>query len=70
MITCINYIATLPEHKLSKQKKLEFFSETRHAFGRTALVLSGIKLMIMQYNDYIRWCKYGAISLWCDKMFV
>jgi len=41
MITCIEYIATVPNVKLSKDKKIEFFAETRHAFGRSALVLSG-----------------------------
>jgi len=41
MITCIEYITTVPNVKLSKDKKIEFFAETRHAFGRSALVLSG-----------------------------
>jgi len=41
MVACLEYIATLPRNKMSRSKKLEFFAETRHAFGRTAIVFSG-----------------------------
>ena len=37
----LNYIAKLPDKKLSLIKKLEFFSEAKHSYGRTALMLSG-----------------------------
>jgi len=42
MVACLEYIATLPRSKLSRSKKLEFFAETRHAYGRTAMIFSGI----------------------------
>ena len=38
-VKCIKMIAETP--KLNKQQKLTFFSETRHSFGHTALMLSG-----------------------------
>jgi len=41
MVACLEYIATLSRNKMSRSKKLEFFAETRHAFGRTAIVFSG-----------------------------
>ena len=40
-ISCLEYISDLPMDKFSYSQKLEFFAETRHAFGRTALLLSG-----------------------------
>ena len=40
-ILSLEYIAALPPSKIPHVKKLEFFAETRHAFGRTALLLSG-----------------------------
>ncbi len=42
MVACLDFIGGLPEEKLPKNKKLEFFAETRHAFGRTGLILSGM----------------------------
>jgi len=41
MVSCLDYICGLPDNKLSQNKKLEFFAETRHAFGRTAIIFSG-----------------------------
>ena len=38
---CLEYIAQAPSEILSRAKKIEFFAETRHAYGRTALLLSG-----------------------------
>lgn len=40
-INCLEYISDLPNDKFPHTRKLEFFAETRHAFGRTALLLSG-----------------------------
>jgi len=40
-IACLEYISDLPTDKYLYTQKLEFFAETRHAFGRTALLLSG-----------------------------
>jgi len=40
-IACLEYISDLPKDKFPSSQKLEFFAETRHAFGRTALLLSG-----------------------------
>lgn len=40
-IACLEYISILPPEKFPYTRKLEFFAETRHAFGRTALLLSG-----------------------------
>ena len=47
VIRCLEYIANLKENQLSKGEKLEFFAEAKHAFGRTALLLSGNNLAIM-----------------------
>ena len=41
MVACLDYICSLPDIKLARNKKLEFFAETRHAFGRTGLIFSG-----------------------------
>ena len=40
-ISCLEYVSDLPTDKFPYSQKLEFFAETRHAFGRTALLLSG-----------------------------
>lgn len=37
----LDYLVKLPEKKISLIKKLEFFSEAKHSYGRTALMLSG-----------------------------
>jgi predicted acylesterase/phospholipase RssA len=41
MVMCLDYISNLDESKMSGHKKFDFFSETRHAYGRTALIFSG-----------------------------
>ncbi len=41
VIKSLEYVSSSPNNKISLEKKLEFFTETRHAFGRTALLLSG-----------------------------
>jgi len=41
VIKCIQIVYYYKGSKLSVQQKLEFFSETRHSYGRTALLLSG-----------------------------
>lgn len=51
VIACIDYIAKLPDKQLSKEKKLEFFAETRHAFGRSAVLFSGRSFSV------VLWCK-------------
>jgi predicted acylesterase/phospholipase RssA len=38
---CLEYLADLPPHKLSYEKKVELFAEMRHAYGRTAMLFSG-----------------------------
>lgn len=38
---CLEFIFSAPNDKIPANKKLEFFAETRHAFGRTALMFSG-----------------------------
>lgn len=40
-IKCIQFIYYYQGSKIDLQKKLEFFAETRHSYGRTALFLSG-----------------------------
>ena len=40
-ILCLEFIFNLPPEKFPITNKLEFFAETRHAFGRTCLMLSG-----------------------------
>ncbi len=37
----LNFIYKYDENKFPLSKKLEFYSESRHAYGRTALLLSG-----------------------------
>lgn len=44
MVACLDYIGKLSDEKLPRAKKLEFFAETRHGYGRTALIFSGTKL--------------------------
>jgi hypothetical protein len=41
-IKCIRFIYYYKGRKLPLTDKLEFFAETRHSYGRTALLLSGI----------------------------
>jgi predicted acylesterase/phospholipase RssA len=41
MIRSLDFIANFSERNFPLPKKLEFFSETRHSYGRTALLLSG-----------------------------
>ncbi len=41
VIKSLEYVSSSPNDKISLEKKLEFFTETRHAFGRTALLCSG-----------------------------
>ena len=41
VIECIRFIYYYKGRKLTMQRKLEFFAETRHSYGRTALLLSG-----------------------------
>lgn len=41
VIKCIRQIYSAKTAKLTLQQKLTFFSETRHSFGHTALMLSG-----------------------------
>lgn len=41
VIKCIKTIYSADLNQMSRASKLEFFAETRHAYGRTALLLSG-----------------------------
>jgi predicted acylesterase/phospholipase RssA len=41
VVKCLNFIANFNEKFFPLNKKLEFFSETKHFHGRTALMLSG-----------------------------
>jgi len=41
VIKCIQFIYYYQGRKIDLQKKIEFFSDTRHSYGRTALFLSG-----------------------------
>lgn len=41
MIKSLDFIANYNEKNFPLTKKLEFFAETRHSYGRTALLLSG-----------------------------
>ncbi|EGR33468.1 patatin-like phospholipase family protein, putative [Ichthyophthirius multifiliis] len=49
---CIQFIAE--NTKLSTRRKLEFFIETRHALGRTALLLSGGGKMAMYHIGVVK----------------
>jgi len=41
VIKCIRSIYYYQGHKMTQPEKLTFFSESRHSYGRTALLLSG-----------------------------
>ena len=41
VIKCIKVIYQADPNLMSIENKLEFFAETRHAYGKTALMLSG-----------------------------
>jgi TAG lipase / steryl ester hydrolase / phospholipase A2 / LPA acyltransferase len=41
VIRCLTYLHDYQGPEISVEDKHEFFGETRHAFGRSALVLSG-----------------------------
>jgi hypothetical protein len=51
-LECLSYIAK--ESTLSSQKKLEFFLETRHAYGRTALMLSGGAIFGLYHSGVVK----------------
>lgn len=46
-IKSLDFIANFQENYFPLEKKLEFFSESKHVYGRTALLLSG---NIYSYN--------------------
>ena len=41
VVKCIKVIYYADPSKMSIEKKLTFFAETRHSYGKTALFLSG-----------------------------
>ena len=45
VIKCIQLIYYYKGTKLTLEQKIEFFAETRHSYGRTALLLSGKKVI-------------------------
>jgi hypothetical protein len=54
MMKSIEFIATFNEKIFPLHKKLEFFSETRHSYGRTALLLSGGSTLGMYHIGVIK----------------
>lgn len=54
MLKSLDFIANYNEKIFPLYKKLEFFSETRHAYGRTALLLSGGASLGMFHTGVIR----------------
>lgn len=54
MVKCLGFIANFNEKGFSLHKKLEFFSETRHSYGRTALLLSGGATLGMFHTGVIK----------------
>ena len=52
VINCLEFIAK--NTKINKQKKIEFFSETKHAFGNTAILLSGGAGFGMFHNGILK----------------
>ena len=54
LISSYKFIKELPKDKLTLQEKIEFFSESRHAFGRTALCLSGGAIMGLYHFGVIK----------------
>lgn len=54
LILSYKYIAELSDAELPFHDKLEFFSESRHAFGRTALCLSGGAFMGLYHFGVIK----------------
>ena len=41
VVRALEYVATAPDATVPTDVRLAFFNETRHAFGRTAMLLSG-----------------------------
>lgn len=41
VIKCVKMIYMAGPNSMTIESKLEFFAETRHAYGRTAILLSG-----------------------------
>jgi hypothetical protein len=54
MLKSLEFIANYNEKYFPLYKKLEFFSETRHSYGRTALLLSGGASMGMYHTGVIK----------------
>lgn len=54
MLKSLEFIANFNEKYFPLYKKLEFFSETRHSYGRTALLLSGGASMGMFHTGVIK----------------
>ena len=54
LISSYKFIQELPKEKLTLQEKIEFFSESRHAFGKTALCLSGGAIMGLYHFGVIK----------------
>ena len=54
IISSYKYIQELPDNRLPLNEKVEFFSESRHAFGRTALCLSGGAIMGLYHFGIIK----------------
>jgi hypothetical protein len=47
VIKCIRFIFYYKGTRFPVQKKIEFFAETRHSYGRTALLLSGKRCYVI-----------------------
>lgn len=45
VIKCIQFIYYYKGSRFNMSQKIEFFAETRHSYGRTALLLSGKKII-------------------------
>lgn len=41
VMQCLEYVAALPNERMSQESKLQFFKDTKHSYGLTALVLQG-----------------------------
>jgi hypothetical protein len=54
VVRALQFLCVVDTPDITKQQKLAFFNETRHAFGRTALLLSGGATLGMYHLGVIR----------------
>lgn len=41
VLLCLEHIRSLPTYEISAEKKIQFFKDTKHSYGQSALILQG-----------------------------